>query len=154
MDAQLIIVWVIHVRSIFFLVFVFWVFLLFGFFLACRAFSYLSPQLTFTFLHVVKFIYLSMRVLLLPVLGLLLFVNHHLYSSGGPRGLICSIQIGPLNCQFHFLCISAVTFYLTQTPYKKKARDLILTMHVLFKWKLSTSRALATQTDIILANDY
>lgn len=122
MDAQLIIVWVIHVRSIFFLVFVFWVFLLFGFFLACRAFSYLSPQLTFTFLHVVKFIYLSMRVLLLPVLGLLLFVNHHLYSSGGPRGLICSIQIGPLNCQFHFLCISAVTFYLTQTPYKKKSQ--------------------------------
>lgn len=153
MDAQLIIVWVIHVRSIFFSCFCILGFVVFVFLLACRAFSYLSPQLTFTFLHVVKFIYLSMRVLLLPVLGLLLFVNHHLYSSGGPRGLICSIQIGPLYCQFHFLCISAVTFYLTQTPYKK-ARDLILTMHVLFKWKLSTSRALATQTDIILANDY
>lgn len=119
MDAQLIIVWVIHVRSIFFSCFCILGFVVFVFLLACRAFSYLSPQLTFTFLHVVKFIYLSMRVLLLPVLGLLLFVNHHLYSSGGPRGLICSIQIGPLYCQFHFLCISAVTFYLTQTPYKK-----------------------------------
>lgn len=123
MDAQLIIVWVIHVRSIFFSCFcILGFFVVWFFFLACRAFSYLSPQLTFTFLHVVKFIYLSMRVLLLPVLGLLLFVNHHLYSSGGPRGLICSIQIGPLYCQFHFLCISAVTFYLTQTPYKKKSQ--------------------------------